>query len=257
MEELVKCELFIECICWTGWIIHWLFNTTYSDPAAFCKVLHAHCTKLGLTTLFGNVISLSPPAPNRQIQIKLSTGSTYLTTLTKLILSAGPWSGSVCTQLNLPSIPLSNLPGHSLLIRPALNVVDLPELPAEAVFAGISGGEIGVHASTSGKARSLRKDEIEDGYTRSPELFPRSNGLVYVAGENSIPTTIPASKGEKDLDNGLPVVVDEVINLLDKRLVSRLSKAAGRVSKSLMVEHGAVIEKAQVRIFLLHSYLSR
>jgi hypothetical protein len=122
-------------------------------------------------------------------------------------------------------------------------------IPSEAVFAGIGGGELGVHAATSGLARALTAEEVSMGYTRSPELFPRSNGCVYVAGENSIPST-ELEGADGILPNRLPDRADGVGKLLDQKLVGRLRRAAEAVSLALRVENGAIIEKEQVRCHL-------
>ena len=102
-----------------------------------------------------------------------------------------------------------------------------------------------MHASTSGLARGLTPEEKREGFTRSPEFFVRKNGLVYVAGENSIPET--RAQGERGLPNKLPESVDEVKEMIDGRLVGRLKRAAGAVSALLKEENGAVVEKEQVR----------
>lgn len=189
---------------------------------------------------------------------------------TKLLIAAGPWSGDLCAKLGLPPLPLVNLPGHSLLIRPSLAAVRMKEgdsLPSGAVFAGIGDAVSGVHAATSGTGRALTAEEIAMGCTAAPELFPRSillfslipcfadllgcrtNGLVYVAGENSIPTA-PSYLQER-LPNRLPENVDQVKQLVDPALVQRLVAAAAAVSPALRVENGAVIEKEQVSRFEL------
>lgn len=73
----------------------------------------------------------------------------------------------------------------------------------------------------------------------------RTNGLVYVAGENSTPTS--PSPHPDTLPNRLPPNVDDVKAMLDPALVVRLKKAAAAVSPALRVENGAVIEREQVR----------
>lgn len=186
----------------------------------------------------------------------------------RLLVACGPWSAAVCETLGLPPIPLTNLPGHSLLIRPASQrpTSDPPpatlgsgsvDLPPEAVFAGIDGAVGGVHASTSGLARGLTDEEKRDGFTRSPEFFVRrkkageERELVYVAGENSIPETrvTPSSASGNGhhhaLPNRLPSTVDGVRDLLDEACVGRLKRAAGAVSPLLKEENGAVIERKQ------------
>ncbi|BGP37043.1 hypothetical protein JCM10449v2_000947 [Rhodotorula kratochvilovae] len=229
------------------------------DPAEFCASLYAHLTSAHagrFRTVFGRATALS--------SVDVSSGKRTLAVaphadpanpslrpaplslpLDRLLVAAGPWSAAVLSTLGLPSIPLTNLPGHSLLIRPSLaGYTPAPgstALPSEAVFAGISGAVGGVHASTSGLARGLTDEEKSEGYTRSPELFVRVNGLVYVAGEN----TIPETAAQRALPNKLPDSVDDVKGMLDARLVGRLKRAAGAVSALLKEENGAVIEKTQ------------
>ncbi|KPV76733.1 uncharacterized protein RHOBADRAFT_51732, partial [Rhodotorula graminis WP1] len=235
------------------------------DPAEFCATLHDHLSTAfpgRLKTIFGRATSLSPLDPSNRRTITIlpradrpspssSRPSTSILSLSvdRLVVAAGPWSAAVLSTLNLPPVPLTNLPGHSLLIRPSLaGFTPRPgssstALPPEAVFAGISGAVGGVHASTSGLARGLTPDEKREGFTRSPEFFVRTNGLVYVAGENSIPET--RAQSARGLPNKLPETVDEVRGMIDGRLVGRLKRAAGAVSALLKEENGAVVEKEQ------------
>ena len=158
-----------------------LTQTPRSDPAQFCQALHAHLsTNTRFQTIFGCVESISHPAssaPTRTIRLtKLGEHTPTTIPFTKLLVAAGPWSGDVCAKLGLPPLPLVNLPGHSLLIRPSLSAVGLPtgdELPSGAVFAGIGDAVSGVHAATSGTGRVLSEEEIKFGCTAAPELFPR------------------------------------------------------------------------------------
>ncbi|KAM0754781.1 FAD dependent oxidoreductase [Meredithblackwellia eburnea MCA 4105] len=223
------------------------------DPRLYCQTVHKHCTDLGLTTIFGEVKYLSPPntsssssssssttTPRTILISPYSSPSTQLSIpVSSLIITAGPWSARVCQQLSLPSIQLTNLPGHSVLIRPP----ERTELPAECIFAGISGAAVGVHASTSGAARSLSLDELDEGFTKSPEAFTRPNGLVYVAGENTIPATERAVK--TTLPHKLPLNADDVQELLDQNLVTRLLNGAGAISPSMNIHNGAKLERAK------------
>lgn len=133
-------------------------------------------------TIFGQAQSISSDSSSTGNSRSLSytaTGSAGLDTipLTQLIIAAGPWSAVVCKQLGLPPIALTNLPGHSLLIRPAMSAVGLRDsdvLPSGAVFAGIGAdAHMGVEAATSGEGRHLNEAELALGYTDAPELFPR------------------------------------------------------------------------------------
>jgi glycine/D-amino acid oxidase-like deaminating enzyme len=131
---------------------------------------------------------------------------------TDLIVTAGPWTGRVLEKLGLPSLPVTNLPGHSIIVRAA------PEHPisATAVFASIYG------ANRQPRGRT----------TESPELFPRGDGTVYVAGEN----------------NAEPMPDDpaDVGGLVDDDIAERLVRATKHISDGLAC--GAV-EKRQVSLF--------
>jgi len=121
------------------------------------------------------------------------------------------------------------------------------ELPSGAVFAGIDGAIHGVNGESFGLARGLTEEEKSRGYTRAPEFFVRKNGLVYVAGENSIPGSAVESK--VGLPNKLPSTTDEVKKMIDEECVGRLKRAAGAVSPFLKEENGAVIERTQASLF--------
>ncbi|KAL8286462.1 hypothetical protein RQP46_004479 [Phenoliferia psychrophenolica] len=213
------------------------------EPGLFCRALHAHCSTLGLATLYGEPTSLTPStpsSPSRTLQITPHApyDSPISLSATSFLVAAGPWSAALCRTLNLPPIPLTNLPGHSIILRPFTSI----PLPATAIFAGISGGAVGVHASTSGAARSLTLAELGDGYTKSPEAFTRPDGTVYVAGENSIPSTAMVDAG---LPNRLPKNADGVEALKDENLVKRLVNAAAAISPALNVGNGAVVERSR------------
>ncbi|GAA5924441.1 NAD(P)/FAD-dependent oxidoreductase [Sporobolomyces koalae] len=225
------------------------------DPAEFCQTLFTHLRRTygeRFTCKFGQVTQISRGTPDKPT-IAFSpheTQSREHLPFDKLVISAGPWSAQVCDLLELPAIPITNLPGHSLLIRPALDAfqpVDSKdskkELPSGAVFAGIDGGIAGVHGEAFGLARGLTEEEKARGYTRAPEFFVRKNGLVYVAGENSIPAS--AHESSVGLPNKLPQYVNEVKNMVDADCAGRLKRAAGAVSPFLKEENGAVIERTQ------------
>ncbi|GAA5895075.1 NAD(P)/FAD-dependent oxidoreductase [Sporobolomyces salmoneus] len=239
------------------------------DPLEFCQTLFRYLSTTfpdRFSIRFGRATSLrrpptqsgSTPTVDSRSSITFSphpsgdfpSPSAIDISFDKLVIAAGPWSAHVCEQLNLPQIPITCLPGHSLLIRPCLDSFvpsestnRAKELPSEAVFAGIDGAASGVHGESFGLARGLSEDEKRRGYTRAPEFFVRKNGQVYIAGENSIPDSAPSSK--VGLPNKLPETVDEVKGMIDDECVGRLKRAAGAVSPFLKEENGAVIERTQ------------
>jgi glycine/D-amino acid oxidase-like deaminating enzyme len=121
-----------------------------------------------------------------------------------LIVTAGPWTSHVLKILGLPSLPIGNLPGHSIIVRPSAGTTISPT----AVFSSIYG------------ANQLKQNGKEkDRTTESPELFPRPDGTVYVAGEN----------------NAAPMPEDpaEVAGLMESEIADRLVRATRHVSFAL------------------------
>lgn len=237
------------------------------DPAKFCEWLYRRTTQLGLRTLLAEPLGRNSTSVVARLAEK---GSIVSLRFTSLVLCAGPWTGPLLSTLSLPSLPLSNLPGHSILVRPALESIPANEMTPEgsmnprAVFAGLGGAEGGVHASTGGIARVLGQRERK-GYTASPEVFPRVCGKVFIAGENSIPSLRHSSSSsavgmskasklgterfaqEEERENLLPRTAREVMDLLDEELIQRLVRAAALISPALDVENGAKVEVKQVR----------
>lgn len=216
------------------------------DPREFCQTLHAHLTKNpAFTTLFGEPLALATHSPTSHTLTVLPHHAATPTTLalTHVVITAGPWSAALCAKLRLPVPPISNLPGHSLILRPALAAVgrDSP-LPVGAVFAGINGAEGGVPLPGE-TAHHLTATEIAQGFTASPEFFPRANGRVYLAGENHAPSSSPFASPHHP--NGLPPTVDLVKTIIDRTLVARLISAGAQCSPALDVRKGAVIEAEQ------------
>lgn len=129
-----------------------------------------------------------------------SPGSVVTLPCHTLVLATGPWTAALASKLGLfaplgsrsLALPIGNLPGHAILLRPK------QPIPATAVFATINGA---------------RSGEL----TSSPEIFPRPNGLVYVAGENG----------------GVPIVAyaHDSEQLVKEPLIRKLVKASGVLSK--------------------------
>lgn len=195
------------------------------DPDLFCHALLAYVKSKGATIIYGEPLALG----DGLLSIKAQNGLRQDVPYSRVLVSAGPWSSALCEKLALSPVPIESLPGHSLLIRPR----EQKKLPAESVFAGIS-SDWGVHASILSSG-ALSEADQEEGFTRSPELFCRPSGLVYVAGENT-----PSQHG------GLPPTVGQVKAQLDQKLVRRLARSAALVSADLDVGKGAVIEREQV-----------
>lgn len=96
--------------------------------------------------------------------------------LDKLLLAAGPWTAHVAKKLGLPVPAITNIPGHSIILRPADSESDSPSSshPPEAgetFFAGIS-GEVGP-SETADAGSGTGGGEKLGGYTPSIEFCTR------------------------------------------------------------------------------------
>jgi glycine/D-amino acid oxidase-like deaminating enzyme len=182
---------------------------TLSTPRLFTEKLFNVSKQKGLVFVHGRPSRLqrsSSSAPEA-LEITLeSTGETSYVPCTDLIVAAGPWTGSVLSTLGLPPLPISNLAGHSVVIHaPADN-----QPGATAVFASIYG------ANRRARGGIVVQPERT---TESPELFPRGDGTVYIAGENN---AVPMPDHPKDVDAGI-----------DAEIAERLVRAASHISSSL------------------------
>ena len=77
-------------------------------------------------------------------------------------------------------------------------------------------------------------------------MLSRPSGVVYFAGENSIPHARGNVEEEAKSPNHLPADPSKVIELVDQALVNRLLTSAAMTSPLLDVRRGAVLEKAQL-----------
>ncbi|KIJ52387.1 hypothetical protein M422DRAFT_26007 [Sphaerobolus stellatus SS14] len=152
-------------------------TTAQIIPGLFSKKLFEEAQAANVKLIIGkpiswneedNLLTISTPEGERNIPCN------------KLLITAGPWSARVVKQLFNLDVPVSNLPGHSIIVRPSA------PLPAQAVFARIYG----------------------ENMTLTPELWRRSNGLVYVAGEN---TGAPLPEGTADVEVD-PAAIEKLVN---------------------------------------------
>lgn len=88
-------------------------------------------------------------------------------------------------------------------------------------------------------------NSILNAHLRQADLA-RPSGVVYIAGENSIPHQKIDIKEQVLSSNHLPDDPSKVIDLVDDALVSRLLTSAAMTSPLLDVRKGAVLEKAQL-----------
>ncbi|KAL1405625.1 hypothetical protein Q8F55_009264 [Vanrija albida] len=210
-------------------------------PLEFTRRLHAEATLRGLRTVIGTPLARN--AASRTIITDV--GPVHYD---KLIIAAGPWSAEVCRTLAIPPVPVSTLPGHSVLIRPLMPPVYDGILPAEAILAGVgqTAGDLGHGPGHSARVDHSRADATDPasgpyGLTKNIEFYPRPDNTIYGAGENAV----PAPRGLREIDiNRLPPTAADVPKLLDATLIARMLRASRAVSDSLDVEKGAELIKA-------------
>jgi glycine/D-amino acid oxidase-like deaminating enzyme len=139
---------------------------------------------------------------------------------TELIVAAGPWSSKVLETLSFPSLPVESASGHSVTLR----IPPGRDISATAVFASIHGVNRRPRTPSSS---STSIDQVPQKTTETPEFFPRTNGTIFVGGE----------------DEELPMPDDPaaVGGLMDEAIVERLMRAVRHVSS--MLAAGAVLKR--------------
>ena len=110
------------------------------NPAKFCQFLLRRCEELGLEVIYGTPTSLDRQAGRLHVVSTRGEKGQQAVALDydKLLVCAGPWSRAVCETLGLPLPAVSNLPGHSVHIRPVPKKLD-ESLVGKTIFAGVEG----------------------------------------------------------------------------------------------------------------------
>ncbi|KAL6050685.1 Oxidoreductase TDA3 [Balamuthia mandrillaris] len=144
-------------------------TTAQLHPAKFTRVLLEEAQKLGNVQLLLNTEVTDVAMENgKVVAVQISSSSSPScsapTTLPAdvVVVAMGPWSKDACRWFpNLP--PIHAQKAHSILIRPSCPV------SAHALFV-----------------------EYTDTTRRSPEIYPRSTGEVYICGESDGRTPLPS-----------------------------------------------------------------
>lgn len=135
-------------------------TTAQLHPGDFTRAMWAEAERAGVQRVKGRVVSVTKSADGSVESLTVKTSADdgqQSLPLHRLLIAAGPWSGTLSRQLGITDIPVHDLPGHSIIYRPPR------PLAAECLFS-----------------RILDKDA-----TTGPELFTRSDGTLYVAGQNT------------------------------------------------------------------------
>lgn len=153
-------------------------STAQVDPLALSHFLLKECLARGVQLHHpATAISISKDMHGELSCIRIAdTQSSTETDIpcTKIIITAGAWSGQVFKSLfrhSRLSIPVSSLAGHSLVVSSPRWNKELEAAGCHAIF------------TTSGP-----------GY--SPEIFSRIGGHIYIAGLNSSTIPLPNVAGE-------------------------------------------------------------
>jgi glycine/D-amino acid oxidase-like deaminating enzyme len=129
-------------------------GTAQVHPEQFCLTLLKECERDGVKVVTGRAESVegTEGGPSR---IHHSNGTV---TADSIVLCAGPWTGTLTRELFDILIPVTELAGHSVVLKTSRPI------PPLAIFASVVDRE--------GKS------------TTTPELFSRPDGTIYIAGEN-------------------------------------------------------------------------
>lgn len=156
-------------------------TTAQVHPRQFVHALWEECRKAAVQKIHGRAEAVTRhPTDGTVTSLRVKSSSTEPLDLPvdKLLLCAGPWTGKLANRLfsSSVSIPVHDLPGHSIIYRPHPSLLSSSALP-EALFARIS----------------------DDDTTTGPELFTRPDGTIYLAGENT-GAPLPPGTADTSLD---------------------------------------------------------
>lgn len=174
-------------------------TTAQLHPYLFTRAIFQECLKLGVKYLRGCASSWSREESILKLNVISASGreggeteptsSSLSIPATSLIIAAGPWSKRVANDLLGISIPISYLPGHSLILQAPPS--SLRHAHAHSAFIEFRG-----------KSQDLAN------MTQTPEVFLRPDGTIYVAGENTGPPLPDGTKEADDLIN--PAAIDKL-----------------------------------------------
>lgn len=110
-------------------------STAQVEPHLFTSTLFKLAQDMGLQYMNGSAQKINRSYSSSRIEsVTLQhTPDINQSTIpcTTLLVACGSWSSRVASKLNLPPLPISYLPGHSLILQPKI------PLPPCAVFASI------------------------------------------------------------------------------------------------------------------------
>lgn len=155
-------------------------TTAQINPLQFVQLLFKECQEMGVEYMCGRVEGVRRSEEDisniKAVKMKKrDVEGLEEIQCHKLVLCCGPWIGKLSRQLfgkdTKDTIQIKELPGQSIILRPNKST----SIPSDAIFAS-------VNSSFS---------------SSSPEIFPRPDGSIYVAGDNVGPA-LPSSVDEVD-----------------------------------------------------------
>lgn len=158
--------LLVEERPFSGRVDHWLDgaahvrgflgntdSTAQVHPEQFTKALVAASQARGATVRMGEVKGLSLAGSGRRVRVAGVLVDDEVIKADVVVLAMGPWTGALSKSLSLP--PVFGLRGNSVVLEPP------GQVPAECLFVETHDPNVG---------------------NISPEIYPRSDGSVYVCG---------------------------------------------------------------------------
>ncbi|KAK4570148.1 hypothetical protein LTR86_002228 [Recurvomyces mirabilis] len=151
------------------------------DPLRLCRWLLKECLRLGVRLHHpARAVKLSRDRRGEMSAMRLrhASGADFRIPCTRLLITAGAWSGRVFGELFPDSaleLPVGRLAGHSIVVKS-------PRWQAEHEAGGC-------HAVFTTQT---------DGF--SPEVFSRVGGEIYVAGLNDPSLELPETATEAKVD---------------------------------------------------------
>lgn len=135
-------------------------TTAQVDPRRFCEALWADAEARGAKLIARRVEGIDRNGPGGAVRGAIADGETMVADI--VIVAMGPWTG----RLALPVPAVSGVKGTSVVLA--------AEAPAQVVFSDV--------VTRTGRY--------------APEIYPRSDGEVYVCG---VPSADPLPEGPRDV----------------------------------------------------------
>lgn len=168
-------------------------DTAQVHPYQFTTSMASLASERGAKVVIGKCISLNPSAKTATYTTSDSS-SPQTITATSLIVTAGPWTGTL-----LPRLPISSIRAHSVTITPS------SPISAYALFTSID------------LPRNYKANHPSRPKTVSPEIYARPGNSVYACGEGDSLVPLPDSTADVEVDDArCQDIIDYVSSISDE-----------------------------------------